>query len=60
MTHETLQVDHEKLADAGGRLGEHAGHVPETPAGFTVSGSDPLSAAIATQIPKIEQPVIGA
>jgi hypothetical protein len=59
MTHETLKVDHEKLADAGGRLGEHAGDIPEPPAGFTVSGSDALSAAIATQVPKIEQPVIG-
>jgi hypothetical protein len=59
MTHETLKVDHEKLAQAGTTFSEHAGNIPEPPAGFTVSGSDALSAAIAAQVPKIEQPVIG-
>jgi hypothetical protein len=59
MAHETLKVDHEKLAQAGGRLGEHADSIPEPPAGFTVSGSDALSAAIAAQVPKIEEPIVG-
>ena len=59
MTHEPLKVDHEKLAQAGGRLDAHADSIPQPPAPFTVSGSDALSAAIATQVPQIEQPVIG-
>lgn len=58
MTHETLKVDHEKLAQAGGRLAEHADSIPDPPAPFTVSGSDPLSAAIAAQIPALEEPFL--
>jgi hypothetical protein len=59
MTHETLRVDHEKLAQAGGRLGNHAENIPKAPEAFTVSGSDPLSAAIAAQVTKIEEPIVG-
>ena len=59
MTHETLKVDDELLGQAGGRAGRHAGNIPEAPAPFTVSGDDALSAAIAAQVPKIEEPVIG-
>jgi hypothetical protein len=58
MAHDTLKVDHEKLAQAGGRLAEHADSIPEPPAPFSVSGSDPLSAAIAAQVPKIEEPIL--
>lgn len=60
MPRETLQVDPERLAQAGQRLGEHAGNIPEAPPKFTVSGSDALSAAIAGQVPKVEEPVIGS
>jgi hypothetical protein len=59
MTHETLRVDHDKLRQAGVRLGEHADNIPKAPAAFTVSGSDPLSAAIAAQVAKIEEPIVG-
>jgi hypothetical protein len=59
MTHETLRVDHEKLAQAGGRLAEHADNIPKAPPAFTVSGGDALSAAIAAQVPKIEEPIVG-
>jgi hypothetical protein len=58
MAHDTLKVDHEKLAQAGGRLGEHADSIPEPPAPFTVSGSDPLSSAVAAQIPTLEEPIL--
>ncbi|WP_343575981.1 hypothetical protein [Mycobacterium sp.] len=59
MTHETLKVNHEKLAEAGGRLAELADNMPKAPAAFAVSGNDPLSAAIAAQVPKIEEPIVG-
>ena len=59
MTDQTLKVDEELLAQAGGRLGQHADNIPDPPPPFTVSGSDALSAAIAAQVPKIEEPVIG-
>jgi hypothetical protein len=60
MTHDTLKVDHEKLAQAGGRLAEHADNIPKAPPAFTVSGSDPLSEAIAAQVPKLEDPIVGS
>lgn len=59
MTHETLKVDHDKLEQAGARLSEHANNIPSAPAGFSVSGSDALSAAIAAQVPKVEEPIVG-
>lgn len=59
MTHETLRVDHEKLEQAGSRLSEHANNIPSAPPPFSVSGSDALSAAIAAQVPKVEEPVVG-
>jgi hypothetical protein len=57
MTHETLKVDHDRLGDAQARLDSHAANIPKVSPGFTVSGSDALSTAIATQIPKVEEPV---
>jgi|GEM_PF-3629051 hypothetical protein len=59
MTHETLRVNLEKLGQAGGRFAGHAADLPDAPEPFTVSGSDPLSAAIAAQVPKIEEPMVG-
>lgn len=60
MVHETLKVDTERLAQAAAQLGMHADDIPTIPPGFSVSGSDPLSSAIAAQVPKLEEPVIGA
>lgn len=59
MAQETLKVDPERLAQAAANLGAHADEIPVIPPGFTVSGSDPLSAAIAAHVPKLEAPVVG-
>ena len=52
-----LSVDPEQLAAAGGELKYSAGQLPAAPAPFDVVGSDPLSTAIKSQIPAIEQPI---
>ena len=59
MALETLRVDPERLAEAGTSLDQASSQIPEITPGFTVSGSDPLSAAISAKIPELEQPVIG-
>lgn len=56
---EPLQVDPVRLAQAGAQLQALAEQIPEIPPGFTVSGSDPLTAAISAKIPGLEEPVTG-
>ena len=52
-----LSVDPEQLAAAGNELQYSAGQLPAAPAPFSVVGSDPLTQAIAAQIPAIEGPI---
>ncbi|CAA0124406.1 ESX-1 secretion-associated protein EspJ [Mycolicibacterium vanbaalenii] len=53
-----LSVDPEQLGTAGGELLTSAGQLPAAPAPFMPVGKDPLSAAIISQIPHIEEPVM--
>jgi hypothetical protein len=57
MAHEPLQVDPERLAAAADRLLAAANEMPTPPAPQAISGSDPLSQAIAAQAGKVEGPV---
>ncbi|ORV09832.1 type VII secretion target [Mycobacterium celatum] len=57
MVPEPLQVDPERLAAAASLLLASAGEIPSAPAPQPVSGSDPLSQAIAAQAGKVEAPV---
>jgi hypothetical protein len=57
MVPEPLHVDPERLAAAAGRLLAAANEIPPPPAPSAVTGSDPLSQAIAAQAGKVEAPV---
>lgn len=52
-----LSVDPEELSAAGGALLSSAGELPQAPAPFNPGGMDPLSVAIAGQIPAVEAPI---
>lgn len=59
MTLEPLKVDAELLKAAGDRLLTAAQGLPDAPEPFTVpAGSDALSQALSTEIPKAETPII--
>ena len=59
MTLEPLRVDAELLKAAGDRLLTAAQGLPDAPEPFTVpAGSDALSQALSTEIPKAETPII--
>ena len=53
-----LSVDPEQLSTAGGQLLDSAAQLPPAPAPFKPFGKDPLSAAIISQIPAIDDPVM--
>ncbi|WP_082969605.1 type VII secretion target [Mycobacterium kyorinense] len=57
MAQEPLSVDPERLAAAAQRLLAAAEAIPQPPAPYTSTGTDPLSAAIAAQASKVEAPV---
>lgn len=57
MALEPLQVDPERLAAAGRHLLSAANQIPSPTAPSAVTGSDPLSQAIAAQSAKVEAPV---
>ncbi|MBS9532792.1 hypothetical protein KIH27_04220 [Mycobacterium sp. M1] len=59
MTHEPLRVDPVRLAQAGEKLEQLAQQIPQIKPDFSVSGSDPLTAAIGAKIPELEEPVTG-
>ncbi|WP_343576920.1 alpha/beta hydrolase family protein [Mycobacterium sp.] len=57
MTSEPLRVDPEALAASARQLLASANGLPSPPAPHTVTGSDPLSQAIAAQAGKVETPI---
>lgn len=58
MAPETLKVDTTALAQAGENFLSASQAIPEAPSGYTPSGSDPLSTAVAAVAPQFLAPIV--